>query len=56
MLKRFALVLAFFVVAMGAARAIHLVAEKAPLGRVYNAGPEKPTAIRRVVDGIPVPV
>ena len=32
------------------ARAIHLVAEKAPLGRVYNAGPQEPTAIRRVVE------
>ncbi len=32
------------------ARAIHLVAEKAPLGRVYNAGPANPTAIRRVVE------
>jgi len=32
------------------ARAIHLVAERAPLGTVYNAGPEEPTSIRRVVD------
>jgi len=32
------------------ARAIHLVAEKAPLGTVYNAGPKEPTAIRRVVE------
>lgn len=30
------------------ARAIHLVAEKAPLGAVYNVGPEKPTAINDV--------
>jgi dTDP-glucose 4,6-dehydratase len=30
-------------------RAIHLVAEKAPLGTVYNAGPAKPTAIRDLV-------
>ena len=32
------------------ARAIHLVAEKAPLGTVYNAGPREPTSIRRVVE------
>ena len=32
------------------ARAIHLVAEKAPLGTVYNAGPAQPTSIRRVVE------
>jgi dTDP-glucose 4,6-dehydratase len=32
------------------ARAIHLVAEKAPLGTIYNAGPEHPTSIRRVVE------
>lgn len=32
------------------ARAIHLVSEKAPVGRVYNAGPAEPTAIRRVVE------
>jgi len=31
-------------------RAIHLVAEKAPLGTVYNAGPKEPTSIRRVVE------
>ena len=31
-------------------RAIHLVAEKAPLGRVYNAGPALPTSIREVVE------
>jgi dTDP-glucose 4,6-dehydratase len=31
------------------ARAIHLVAEKAPLGAVYNAGPKVPTSIRDVV-------
>ncbi|MEQ8788004.1 MAG: GDP-mannose 4,6-dehydratase [Pirellulaceae bacterium] len=30
-------------------RAIHLVAENAPLGRVYNAGPPEPTAIRDLV-------
>jgi dTDP-glucose 4,6-dehydratase len=31
-------------------RAIHLVAEKAPLGVIYNAGPAKPTSIREVVE------
>lgn len=30
--------------------AIHLVAEKAPLGTTYNAGPAKPTSIREVVE------
>lgn len=32
------------------ARAIHMVAEKAPQGKVYNAGPAEPTSIRRVVE------
>jgi len=32
------------------ARAVHLVAEKAPLGTVYNAGSKDPTSIRRVVE------
>ena len=31
-------------------RAIHLVAEKAPLGTVYNVGPKQPTSIREVVE------
>src|SRR3954463_9365262 len=31
-------------------RAIHLVAEKAPLGMIYNAGPAEPTSIKRVVE------
>ena len=31
-------------------RAIHLVAEKAPLGTIYNAGPAMPTSIREVVE------
>ncbi len=31
-------------------RAIHMVAEKAPLGTVYNAGPALPTSIREVVE------
>lgn len=32
------------------ARAIHLVAEKAPLGPVYNVGAQQPTSIREVVE------
>lgn len=32
------------------ARAVLLVAEKAPLGAIYNAGPKDPTSIRRVVE------
>jgi len=32
------------------ARAILLVSEKAPLGGIYNAGPEMPTSIREVVE------
>lgn len=31
-------------------RAIHLVAENAPLGEIYNVGPEFPTSIRSVVE------
>ena len=31
-------------------RAIQLVAEKAPLGVIYNAGPKEPTSIREVVE------
>jgi dTDP-glucose 4,6-dehydratase len=31
-------------------RAIQLVAEKAPLGEIYNAGPALPTSIREVVE------
>lgn len=31
-------------------RAIQLVAEKAPLGEIYNAGPAQPTSIREVVE------
>lgn len=34
------------------ARAIHLVAEDAPLGAVYNVGPPVPIAIRRVVETV----
>ena len=34
------------------ARAIHLVAEKAPLGAVYNAGPPKPVSIRALVETV----
>lgn len=32
------------------ARAIHMVAEKAPLGTIYNVGPLKPTSIRTLVE------
>jgi dTDP-glucose 4,6-dehydratase len=31
-------------------RAIHLTAEGAPLGKIYNVGPKEPTSIRRVVE------
>ena len=31
-------------------RAIHLVSESAPFGKIYNAGPAQPTSIRRVVE------
>jgi len=34
------------------ARAIHLVAERAPLGTVYNAGPLKPISIRALVETV----
>lgn len=34
------------------ARAIHLVAQKAPLGAVYNAGPPKPISIRALVETV----
>jgi dTDP-glucose 4,6-dehydratase len=33
-------------------RAIHLVAEKAPLGRVYNAGPAAPISIKELVEKV----
>jgi len=32
------------------ARAIHMVSEKAPLGKVYNAGPKDPISIRYLVE------
>jgi len=32
------------------ARAILMISDKAPLGKVYNVGPEQPTSIRRVVE------
>lgn len=31
-------------------RAIHMVSEHAPFGKIYNCGPEKPTSIREVVE------
>ena len=33
-------------------RAIHLVSENAPLGKIYNAGPEEPTSIKEVVERV----
>jgi dTDP-glucose 4,6-dehydratase len=33
-------------------RAIHLVAEKAPFGKIYNAGPALPTSIHEVVERV----
>lgn len=36
------------------ARAIHLVAEKAPLGTIYNAGPPNPISIRALVEKVAV--
>jgi dTDP-glucose 4,6-dehydratase len=32
------------------ARALYLIAEKAPLGRIYNAGPKDPVSIRELVE------
>jgi len=32
------------------ARAIHLVADNAPLGKIYNVGPASPTSIKEVVE------
>ncbi len=34
------------------ARAIHMVAEKASLGTIYNVGPSKPTSIRSLVEAV----
>jgi dTDP-glucose 4,6-dehydratase len=34
------------------ARAIHLVAEKAPPGNVYNAGPPRPISIRALIETV----
>ncbi len=34
------------------AKAIYLVAQKAPLGKVYNVGPDKPISIRNLVEKI----
>jgi len=36
------------------ARAIHLVAEGAPLGTIYNAGPPEPTSIRALMEAVAV--
>jgi dTDP-glucose 4,6-dehydratase len=32
------------------ARALYLIADKAPLGRIYNAGPKEPVSIRHLVE------
>src|SRR5207244_3565262 len=34
------------------ARALYLIAEKAPLGRTYNAGPATPVSIRELVEAV----
>ena len=34
------------------ASALHLIAEKAPLGRIYNAGPKDPISIRELVEAL----
>ena len=34
------------------ARALYLMAEKAPLGRIYNAGPRDPISIRELVEAV----
>ena len=48
-----------YVHARDLARAIHLVSEKAPLGKVYNAGPLAPISIRdlvaKVAEGFKIP-
>ncbi|PIS00634.1 MAG: dTDP-glucose 4,6-dehydratase [Chlamydiae bacterium CG10_big_fil_rev_8_21_14_0_10_35_9] len=41
-----------FIHARDLARAIHMVSEEAPLGKVYNVGPKEPTSIRRVVETV----
>ena len=32
------------------ARAVYMVSESAPLGKIYNAGPAQPTSIKKVVE------
>ena len=39
-----------FIHALDLARAIHLVSENAPLGKIYNVGPKEPTSIKKVVE------
>ena len=39
-----------YIHAQDLARALHLIAERAPFGRIYNAGPKEPVAIRRLVE------
>lgn len=39
-----------YIHAQDLARALYLIAEKAPLGRIYNAGPKDPVSIRHLVE------
>jgi dTDP-glucose 4,6-dehydratase len=39
-----------YIHAQDVARALYLISEKAPLGRIYNAGPPEPVSIRTVVE------
>jgi dTDP-glucose 4,6-dehydratase len=41
-----------YIHAQDVARAIHLIAERAPVGRIYNAGPPMPVSIREVVEHV----
>jgi dTDP-glucose 4,6-dehydratase len=41
-----------YIHAQDLARALYLMAEKAPLGRIYNAGPKDPVSIRELVEAV----
>jgi dTDP-glucose 4,6-dehydratase len=41
-----------YIHAQDLARGIHLVAERAPLGKIYNMGPESPVSIRELVERV----
>jgi dTDP-glucose 4,6-dehydratase len=41
-----------YIHAQDLARALYLMAEKAPLGRIYNAGPKDPISIRELVEAV----